>query len=206
MKRDEQEGGVCVEKKTIYLLFLDTGTLLTKTINLFTKSTLNHASIALDQSLSQVYSFGRKKPTNPFIGGFVKENLQSPFFKKAKCAVYRMQINELEYQFLQQRINQMETQKHVYRYNTLGLFGVMLNKEWSRENAYFCSQFVATMLEDCGVCQYNKPLGLIRPQDLREWHELELIYQGNLCNYPYFKLAKQYTYTQRWSRSNIKLG
>ncbi len=195
-----------MEEKTIYLLFLDTGTLLTKTINLFTQSSLNHVSIALDQSLTHVYSFGRKNPSNPFIGGFVRENLQTPFFRKAKSAVYRVQISKLEYRLLEQRISMMEAQKHLYRYNTLGLLGVMINKELQRENAYFCSQFVATMLEDCGVHQYQKPAGLIRPQDIREWHELELIHQGNLCNYPYFKPTNQHAYSHKWNRSNVKLG
>ncbi|CQR46088.1 hypothetical protein BN1058_00335 [Paraliobacillus sp. PM-2] len=195
-----------MEKKTIYLLFLDTGTFLTKIINVFTNSTLNHASIALDQSLTHVYSFGRKRPKNPFIGGFVRENLQSAFFQKSECAIYRLQISEVEYQLLEQRINIMETQKHLYRYNTLGLFGVMLNKELQRENAYFCSQFVATMLTECGVHQYDKPACLIRPQDLREWHELELIYQGSLCNYPYFTTTNQHVYSHKWKSSNIKLG
>lgn len=200
------EGGGRVEQKTIYLLFLDTGTFLTKTINLFTNSTLNHASIALDQSLSQVYSFGRKRPRNPFIGGFVRENLQLPFFKKAQCAVYRLQISELEYELLEQRMNMMEAEKHLYRYNMLGLFGVMLNKELPRDNAYFCSQFVATMLSECGVYEYDKPACLIRPQDLKEWHELQLIYQGSLSNYPYFYHANQNVYTHKWNSSNMKLG
>ncbi|MFB1049712.1 hypothetical protein [Paraliobacillus sp. JSM ZJ581] len=195
-----------MKQKTIYLVFLDTGTLLTKMINLFTNSTLNHTSIALDQSLNYVYSFGRKRPKNPFIGGFVRENLQMPFFKNAACAVYRLQISEVEYQLLEQRINMMETKKHLYRYNMLGLFGVMLNKELQRENAYFCSQFVATMLSDCGVYQYHKPACLIRPQDLRDWHELKLIYQGSLSNYPYFNMTNQHEYAHKWDTSKIKLG
>lgn len=36
---------------------------------------LNHVSIALDRELTEVYSFGRKQPDNPFIGGFVKEDI-----------------------------------------------------------------------------------------------------------------------------------
>lgn len=195
-----------MKTRKVYLVFLDTGTLLTKTINLYTKTSLNHASIALDRQLNHVYSFGRKRPHNPFIGGFVKENLHSPFFNNTKCAVYRLTISEDEYQLLQQRIMVMEASKHLYRYNLLGLFGIMLNKEVERNNAYFCSQFVATLLQDCGVYHIAKPTSLIRPQDLREWHELKLIYQGELEQYPYFSPHFETTLTKKWSRSKVKLG
>lgn len=47
--------------KEIYVLLTDTGTVLTKIIRSFTKDPLNHASIAFDQDLNEVYSFGRKK-------------------------------------------------------------------------------------------------------------------------------------------------
>lgn len=195
-----------METRRVYLVFSDTGTLLTKTINLYTKSILNHASIALDRQLDHVYSFGRKRPNNPFIGGFVKENLQAPFFDNTKCAVYRLTISEEEYQLLQQRIMVMEASKHLYRYNLLGLFGIVLNKELGRNNAFFCSQFVATLLQDCGSYHTAKPTYLIRPQDLRELPELELIYQGELEQYPYFSTHYAPTLTEKWNRSKVKLG
>ena len=195
-----------METRKVYLLFLDTGTFLTKTINLYTRTSLNHASIALDRQLNHVYSFGRKRPSNPFIAGFIKENLQTPFFNNTKCAVYRLTISEQEYQLLQQRIMVMEASKHLYRYNLLGLFGVMLNKELVRDNTYFCSQFVADILQGCGAYHGEKPTCLIKPQDLREWHELELIYQGDLSSYPYFSSRSTTTIAEKWNRSNVKLG
>lgn len=175
-----------MKTKTVYLLFLSTGTLLAKTIDYYTNTSLNHVSISLDRSLRLVYSFGRKRPNNPFIGGFIRENLNLSFFNRSTCAIYQLKVTEQEYQQLCEKILVMEGQKHLYRYNFLGLFGVMMNKEFRRHNAYFCSQFVATILQECGVYQGSKPAGLIRPQDLRAWRELKLIYQGELKSYPYF--------------------
>lgn len=51
----------------IYVLLTNTGTLFSKTIRWYTKNMLNHASIAFDSDLNEVYSFGRKNPSNPFL-------------------------------------------------------------------------------------------------------------------------------------------
>ena len=176
-----------MKTKNVYLLFSSTGTMLARTIDLYTRTSFNHVSIALDESLGQVYSFGRKRPKNPFIGGFVKENYNLPFFLHANCAIYQFKVTEYEYEKLREQLLLMEAQQDLYRYNFLGLFGVVMNKEFQRQNAFFCSQFVATLLKDCGIYHNAKPAGLTRPQDLRDWQELKLVYQGELRQYPHFQ-------------------
>ena len=83
-------------EKKIYILLTDTGTLFTKFIKLYTKKPYNHASISFDSELSEVYSFGRKTARNPFIGGFVKEDVNKGLFKEANCAVYALTVNEVQ--------------------------------------------------------------------------------------------------------------
>lgn len=171
------------DTRTIYLLFLSTGTLLSKAIDLYTKTQLNHVSIAFDEGLNEVYSFGRKQPYNPFIGGFVKEAVTEPFFNQSMCAVYKIEISIEQYSALRQHLQMIESMQHLYRYNFIGLFGFILNKEIKRTHAYFCSQFVATMLQAIDVYPKDKQAGLTRPDDLRMWQELELIYMGTLQDY-----------------------
>lgn len=175
-----------MKTRAVYLLFSSTGTWLARTIDLYTKQSLNHVSISLDQSLSHVYSFGRKRPRNPFIGGFVKENLNSPLFNQTSSAIYKLEVTEQQYQQLRDKLLLMESQQDLYRYNFLGLLGVMVNIELHRDNTYFCSQFVASLLKESGVYHSHKPLGLIRPQDLRTWDQLQLIYQGEITQFPSF--------------------
>ncbi|UOQ87155.1 hypothetical protein [Gracilibacillus salinarum] len=169
--------------KKVYLLFTDTGTLLSRLINLCTNSNLNHASIAFDSSLTEVYSFGRKRTYNPWSGGFVQENLRTPFFRRSQCAIYQLTIPDETYYLLKQRIEKIEAETDHYRYNLLGLFGVLLNLEWQREQAYFCSEFVATVLNEAGIYMAEKPACLVKPQDLKEWEALQLIYHGELIAY-----------------------
>lgn len=172
-----------MENRMIYFLFTDTGTYLAKMINFCTKSTLNHVSISFDEELKEVYSFGRKRPNNPFIGGFVKEDIHSDFLKHSQCAVYRSHLTEEEYQTILQNIKAIESNQDKYRYNFVGLFGVLFKVRLYRKNAYFCSQFVATVLKDVKKFQFHKPNCFITPMDIRQNHVLQLIYYGKLKDY-----------------------
>ncbi|RDW16253.1 hypothetical protein [Oceanobacillus chungangensis] len=171
-----------MNKKKIYLLLTDTGTLFTRTIKLFTKKPYNHASIAFDSKLLETYSFGRKKPGNPFIGGFVKESVHTGLFEHARGAIFSCNVTEEQMEKLKQFMQQIESQKHCYKYNFIGLFALLLNKPITRGNAFFCSEFVATALHESSILHFSKPLSLITPHDLQQDDRFELIYEGPLTN------------------------
>ncbi|SDK17986.1 hypothetical protein [Sediminibacillus albus] len=179
-----------MDTRKVFILFSDTGTVLGKAINICTNSTMNHVSIAFDPELTEVYSFGRKRPRNPFIGGFVKENVSTAFFRNTTCAVYSFTITNQEYNQMLEKIKTIEQEKDNYRYNFIGLFLVPLNKQLHRKNAFFCSQFVATLLGVCSDYQNLKPPCLTKPQDIRAWHQLQLIYRGKLIDYPGYLQAE----------------
>ncbi|MFS0777852.1 hypothetical protein ABC255_17875 [Neobacillus sp. 3P2-tot-E-2] len=173
-----------VEKeKQMYLLLTNTGSFLTKLIKLYTKKPYNHASIAFDCQLSEVYSFGRKTVRNPFIGGFVKENVKTGLFKQANCVIYSIAVTEEQIQKMNQVLKECELKKKDYRYNFIGLFGVMFNKPIKRKNAFFCSQFVAFLLEESNIIYFNKPLSLITPHDLQSTSTFQFVYEGKLKDY-----------------------
>ncbi|WP_028609350.1 hypothetical protein [Paenibacillus harenae] len=167
----------------IYVLLTHTGTLFSRTIQLYTKDRVNHASIAFDRDLTEVYSFGRKNPNNPFIAGFVKENVRSEFFKHSTCALYKCEVSQNAYLNIRKQIHHMEQNQDRYKYNLFGLLGVMFNIEIEREHAYFCSQFVASVFEQGGVSLVNKPPLFVTPGDLENASKLELVYNGKLQSY-----------------------
>lgn len=170
-------------ERTLYFLFTDTGTYLSRAINYCTREGLNHVSISFDDELQEVYSFGRKNPRNPFAGGFVKENIHSDFLKNASCAIYAYRLSEDEFEKVQTRIKEIELHASNYKYNFLGLFGVMLQIEINREHKMFCSQFVATVLREVESFQLAKPECFTTPADIRGLTGLQLIYQGSLGEY-----------------------
>lgn len=170
-------------ERRIYLLLTDTNTLLTNLIKLYTRKPYNHASIAFNSELTEVYSFGRKMPRNPFIGGFVKEDVRSDFFKHASCSLYSLRVTEEEWLKMHSYIREMEKEKEDYRYNFLGLFGFLLNRPFHRERAFFCSQFVASVLKEGISMDRNQELSLIKPSDLPFLTNFQFVYEGSLGDY-----------------------
>ncbi len=170
-------------ERRVYLILTDTGTLFTRMIKLYTKKPYNHASLSFDPRFLELYSFGRKKPRNPFSGGFVKESIHTGLLKQAKCAIYYCTISESQFQQMHDFIQQIEKQKDLYRYNLIGLFSIAFNKEIDRENAFFCSQFVSTVLMEGHVMEFSKHPSLIAPHDLQQISRFQLVYQGDFEDY-----------------------
>lgn len=170
-------------ERELFLLFTDTGTWLSRAIKIFTKKELNHVSISFSEDLKTVYSFGRKQPRNPFIGGFVLEDVKAGFLAKSQCAIYRQEISKSDYERMISIIREIEANQEMYRYNFIGLFGVLLHVQINRRSAFFCSQFVATVLKESASFSINKPVCFITPADLRCQRGLELIYKGELADY-----------------------
>jgi hypothetical protein len=181
-----------VREKKIYILLTDTGTILTRLIKSYTKKPYNHASIAFDAELIEVYSFGRKIAKNPFIGGFVREDLHSVLFRQADCAIYSLSITNDEFQKMYRYIQKIASEKENYRYNFIGLFGVLFQKPIKRKNAFFCSQFVASVLKESKVIDFEeKDLSLVKPSDLTYSANFQLVFEGRLKDYQNRDILKE---------------
>ncbi|WP_186321434.1 hypothetical protein [Bacillus sp. FJAT-22090] len=174
-------------EKTIYIVLSNTGTLFSKAIGMYTRKEMNHASVAFDEELSEMYSFGRKNKNNPFKGGFIKEEPSEGLLAKATCAIYKCQVSIKEYNRMRNKIRCMEHQKELYRYNLIGLFGVAMNIKIERENAFFCSQFVATIMNECPSSKLQIAPCLVQPHHFEQLSSLNLLYKGDLRTYLYSK-------------------
>ena len=170
-------------KKDIYIVLTGTGTAFSGVIRWFTKADLNHASIAFDSQLREVYSFGRKKTNNPFIAGLIQENFIDPFYSGADCAVYRLKVSCEEFNMMHDHVSGMMQNQERYKYHLLGLVGVLLNIKIDREDAYFCSHFVASLFEDTDYQPVNKPSCFVTPEDFALSLCPHKIYSGKLSYY-----------------------
>ena len=171
------------KEREIHIVLTDTGTMLNRAIRWCTKDPLNHASIAFDRELKEVYSFGRKRPGNPLIGGFIKEDMSGRLFSEASCAIYSCRVSEEVYDRIRRRVRVMYRKQEKYTYNFVGLFTLMLNIELRRNRAYFCSQFVAYLFENSGMPLVNKSPLMTTPGDLARARYLRLEYEGKLQHY-----------------------
>lgn len=171
---------------SIYLVLTATGTLFSRCIGLYTRARYNHVSLCLDSRINEFYSFGRKIRWFPLIGGFVVEHKDSGVFKafgETTCAIYRLDISAEEFESLDKEIALFIRNRKLYGYNLIGLVGVMFNMPMKRKNKYFCTQFVASMLQRSRIHDFGKDSSLVSPQDFYEIPGLELIYEGRLCDF-----------------------
>ena len=174
--------------KKIYIILTHTGTTLSKIIKKYTKDEFSHVSISLDVKLENMYSFGRLKPYNPFIGGFVHEYINKGTYKRfynTKAKMYSLEVDELQYDKLKRIINdiEIENEKERYKFNILGLLAVGFNKKISIKRSFYCAEFVKYVMEKSGI-NINLP-DIIKPEDFKKIDGLKLIYDGLLRKYKY---------------------
>ena len=169
--------------KRIYIILTYTGTILSRIVRVYTKKEYSHVSISLDQDLTQMYSFGRLNPYNPFIGGFVQEGIDKGTFKrfkKTKTKIYSLEISEEKYDQLETIIEDIQKQKKAYKFNFIGLLGVVLNVKIKREKCFYCAEFVKYVLEKSKVLELPDP---VKPEDFEKIEHSNEIYKGILREY-----------------------
>ena len=174
-----------MKSKKIYIIISQTGTMLSKIIRLYTGDKYNHASIALDSELNQMYSFGRVNPYNPVLGGFVKESPTSGTFKRfynTNVAIMELSIPAEKYLAIKQELEEMYDRKQDYHYNYKGLFLAMFNRPRHKIGCFYCSEFVYEFCRNFGI-ELGVNGKVIRPMDLFNIPGGRLIYEGNLNVY-----------------------
>lgn len=169
----------------IYIVLTYTGSILSKLIKYWLKHDYTHSSIALDENLEEMYSFGRIYPRNPIFAGFVKENALVGTFKRFKnttAMVLKVEITPEEYEKVQYELEGFKNSDIFLRYDMLGLILGIFNKKYNRQNAYYCSEFVKEILEVAELDLSGLPK-IVRPQDYAELGFVNKVYEGKLAEY-----------------------
>lgn len=173
-------------KKNIYIIVSKTDTPLGKLIRLCLGVKYNHCSIALDESLEQFYSFGRKEIHDLFKAGFVRESKNQGFFKEhndAYITVLKIPVTDRQWHSIAEEIAMFNKQKDDCKYSFLGLLFCYLGIPKKRKHKYFCSQFVAEVLEHANAKLLDKPPTLVRPHDFLNISQGDVIYKGAIGCY-----------------------
>ena len=168
-----------MEERTIYILLTRSGTWFSRLIHLATQDRYTHASIGLDGPDGSFYSFTRKYRYLALPAGLVEEQV-TVYRRAVPCCLYELTVSEEAYARLRQKLSSMYIQREEYRYNILGVFACYFNLSFQRQRHYFCSQFVAGLLEDCGAVELPKPPTLLRPADFCGVRGLRPVHQGAL--------------------------
>ena len=178
--------GVVSEKSTkIYLVLSQTGTMLSRIIKAKKKTDYCHSSLGLEENLHEMYSFGRKFPWFAFWGTFVKE---SPYygtfkrFKKTKICVLEIDVGEEKYAEIRDFVMNMWENKKQYHYNHLGLYLAAVNIARKKKNCFYCSEFVAHVLTECGIVEEGFFKPIVEPMAFLDIPH-RVIYRGSLQEY-----------------------
>lgn len=166
-------------ERTIYILLTRSGTWFSRLIHLATQDSYTHASIGLDGPNGPFYSFARKYRYLALPAGLVEEQV-TVYRRTVPCCLYALTVNEEVYFRLRRKLDAMYAQREVYHYSVLGVLACWMNLSFQRRNHYFCSQFVAGLLEDCGAVELPKPSALLRPADFCSLESLRPVHQGAL--------------------------
>lgn len=166
-------------ERTIYILLTRSGTCFSRLIHLATQDSYTHASIGLDGPQGPFYSFGRKYEHLILPAGLVEEQV-SPSRRTVPCCLYALTVSEETYRRLRRQLHTMYARREEYSYNLLGALACFFNLPLRRRHHYFCSQFVADLLQECGAVELPKPPTLLRPADFCQMEALRPVHQGFL--------------------------
>ncbi len=177
----------------IYILLSRTGTSVARCIRLFTRMPYSHASIALDLSLEEVYSFCRTYRRFPLPATFNREEVGKGVFGAfltIPCEIYALALTPQEKRELLRRLEYFKQHRSRYSYNLLGLCTTFFHIRWTRQHKLHCSEFVARLLEATGI-PLEKPPSLYTPDDLRSLPQMRLVYRGELNQFYQMQRHKQ---------------
>ncbi len=168
----------------IYIVLTYSGTFLSKLVKIYTQKEYSHVSLALDEDLREMYSFGRLNPYVPFFAGFVRESPNFGTFKrfsKTKTKIYSLEVDEIQYEKIRRIIKKIDLDKKYYKFNLIGLFAVALHLKIKREKSFYCAEFVKYVFDNSNL-QIKLP-DLVKPTDFANIEGCSEVYTGMLNEY-----------------------
>ncbi len=168
--------------KKIYIILTQSGTIVSKAIKFFTHDEFNHSSIALDNTLKKFYSFGRIYRDIVLPGGFVIENAFTHVFgkfKKIPCMILEKEVSDEQYEVIKNEINEFIINRKKYSYDLKNLFFAKTKITFKHNNKYFCSSFVAHIL-DVAKIPLPHSIEKMRPYEFSKLDDIKVYYKGEL--------------------------
>lgn len=163
-------------KRKIFILltrFPDRGT---RTIGRLTGNYYPHASIGLEEDMNTFYSIVTK--------GFIEEKLtryDKPGRDPFPCQLYELEVSEKVYDKVKSIIEHFREFRELVRYSKMGLAMSLLRIPYKRNRFhFFCSHFVAQVLENSGAAKLRKKSHRCFSDDLKRLPGMRLNFQGNM--------------------------
>lgn len=172
--------------KEIYLILTQTDSFPSRMIKVYTRAEYNHISIALSSDLKPMFSFGRRKPHNPWIGGFVMEHLREGIYKRFPntiASVLAISVPEKIHESISSLLYEMYETKEEFGYDYVGLALAAIRIRKTSDKKYYCSEFIKTVFEKYQVPGSDAIGRIAAPSDFLEYPNARLVFRGLLREY-----------------------
>lgn len=161
--------------KKIYILLTKFADFRGRVLSFLSGGYYTHASIGLEEDPNTFYSF--------VIKGFRVEKLNrylKPGREPYPVKLYEIEVPQKTYEKIKEKIEYFVAYKSRMHYTTMGLFLSLLRIPYQRKSTYFCSQFVAHVLQQVGIVPAHHKPELYLPQDLSNVPGSTLLFSGNM--------------------------
>ncbi len=172
--------------KKIYVIISKTGTILSHMISAATGEPTPHCSLSLDKELYRMYSFGRRNAYDLFNAGLVHERPDKNVFGRltnTQCVIYEIEVTPEQYRRAWDITKAYWAEKEKYHFNFVGIVLAWVKCYPKFRNSFYCSQFVAHVLQEAGIQVTSKDYLKVRSADFRNSPCLKEIYRGKLQDY-----------------------
>ena len=171
----------------IYLVISETPTKFGSVIRKFAHIKYNHASIAFDENLRRLYSFGRRQYKNPLNAGLIREypeRFTLRRFSRINVRIYRIPVTREQYLQGKSRILEIRHDRDGYLYNLFSVLSFPLLKGFHTYKAFSCAEFAAHMLRTVGLeLDAGKQSCEFTPEEIGSRFNDLLFFEGNLLDY-----------------------
>lgn len=180
--------------------------------NRYEGDTYSHISLSRDSKLGNMMSFARKEINNPLNAGLIKEDIRTGMFKikenVSKIAVMELKTTKKQYEDISKTMDRYWENRDKYNFNFAGLASMLFcARGVEKENSFFCSQWAATVLKECGIDIFDgkKPKD-IRPFDFYGALKDCITYEGPTIEYPEYHNCETLMNNEEYAASTIDVN
>lgn len=169
----------------LYIAFVDTPGLFAGIIRRVIRQKYIHVALSLDPFLEETYSIGRRHPSIPLFAGFEKEDKEKILraFPDADYMVCSLECTAAQKAYVERELNAAMKRRFSYHYAVLGLPFILLNIPFFQKNHYTCSSYIARLLQEAGICVWDRHFSLVTPREFLEYENKEKIFEGSLYEF-----------------------
>jgi hypothetical protein len=174
-----------INKVPVYIVLTSTSTIVARMVRQYTGNKYSHASISFDPDLKELYSFGRKDRLSwpSFINEDIMDGIYKDSITTAKYGLFVTFMTPEQVKMMRARLDEFKENAKKMKYSFIGLINYSMGKETRRDNEYFCSQFVAEILQSAQTDMIDRHPSLYSPQQLGQLNNVYLVAEGILRDY-----------------------